>query len=131
MGLDMTILADATPLGFILTADRARAKAFYADVMGFPLQVEDAFGAVFDMAGLTVRLTDIAGHRAGPHAILGWTVPDIRASVRALAARGVTCTIYPGFGHDDDGVWTSPDGKTALAWFPDPDGNMLSLAQKG
>lgn len=126
----MTTLANASPLGFILTSDRARAKVFYAEVMGFPLQIEDHYGAVFDMAGLTVRLTDIEGHQAGPHAVLGWTVPDLRASVRALAAKGITFTVYPGFGQDDEGVWTSPDGKTALAWFPDPDGNILSLAQK-
>lgn len=119
----------AVPVGFVLTGDRARAKAFYADVMGFRLLSEDGFAAVFDMGGLTVRLTDIAGHVAGPHTVLGWTVPDIRAAVRELAGKGVTFLVYEGFGQDADGIWTSPDGAVRVAWFADPDGNNLSLTE--
>jgi catechol 2,3-dioxygenase-like lactoylglutathione lyase family enzyme len=127
----MTLPAGATPLGFILTADRPRALAFYTAVMGFALLGEDAYGATLDMAGLTVRLTDIEGHKAGPHAVLGWTVPDIEAAAQALVAKGVAFTIYPGFGQDANGIWSAPDGSVRLAWFPDPDGNMLCLTQRG
>ena len=35
---------------------------------------------------------------------------------------------YSFFQQDDKGVWTAPDG-TGVAWFKDPDGNTLSLAQ--
>ena len=111
-------------------ADRPRAIAFYRDVMGFTLCEEDACGALFGMGGLSVRLTDIADHVAGPHPVLGWTVPDLRATVATLAAGGVAMTIYPGFGQDDAGIWSSPDGQTHLAWFPNPDGNSLALAQE-
>ncbi len=120
-----------TAVGFILTADRGRSKAFYADVMGFRQTAEDAFGATFDMAGLTVRLSDIEGHVGAPHPVMGWTVPDIRAAAADLKAKGVSFEIYPGFGQDDLGIWTSPDGAARVNWFKDPDGNVLSLTQIG
>lgn len=43
--------------------------------------------------------------------------------------RGVEFKIYEGMGQDAVGVWTSPDGKAKVAWFTDPDGNVLSLSQ--
>lgn len=122
-------LAAARPVGFILTRDRARSKAFYSDVLGFRLLAEDDFAAVYDMAGLTVRLTDIADHNPSPHTVLGWAVPDIVAAAGALMAKGVTFLIYPGFGQNDLGIWSAPDGSAQIAWFADPDGNNLSLTQ--
>lgn len=38
---------------------------------------------------------------------------------------------YEGFGQDADGIWSSPDGGAKVAWFADPDGNLLSLTQIG
>jgi catechol 2,3-dioxygenase-like lactoylglutathione lyase family enzyme len=119
----------ATPLGFIMTTDRARAVAFYRDIMGFRLLAEDPFAATFDMRGLTVRLSDTGDLAPSPHPVLGWTVKGIHAAVRDLAARGVAFIHYPGMGQDADGVWTSPDGAAAVAFFADPDGNLLSLTE--
>lgn len=115
---------------FIMTANRPAALAFYQGVLGLGLVAEDRYGAVMEGAGLLVRLTDIADHQPSPHPVLGFEVADIRHSCADLAALGVTCLIYPGFGQDAQGVWTSDDGKTRLAWFSDPDGNVLGLSQK-
>jgi hypothetical protein len=81
--------------------------------------------------GATIRLTDLPGHKAAEHTVLGWSVPDIRASVTELKAKGVTFRVYDGFGQDDDGVWSPPGGGARVAWFTDPDGNVLSLTQFG
>jgi hypothetical protein len=35
---------------------------------------------------------------------------------------------YEGMDQDSDGVWTAPGGDK-VAWFTDPDGNVLSLTQ--
>jgi hypothetical protein len=43
----------------------------------------------------------------------------------------VAFKIYDGFGQDADGIWTAPGGAARVAWFPDPDGNLLSLTQFG
>lgn len=126
----MPLPAAATPVAFILTADRSLSKPFYADVLGLELIAEEDFGVVFDLGGgATLRLTDIKDHTPGPHTVLGWEVPDIRAAMAELRSKGVTFQIYEGFGQDEDGVWSFQD--TKLAWFNDPEGNNLSLAQHG
>ena len=125
----MGILQTAPVIGFVLTSDRLRAKQFYSDVLGLRLQSEDDFAAVYEANGIMLRLTTVEGHRAGPHPVIGWSVPDIRASAEALAAQGVRFEIYPGFGQDEWGIWTSPDGAVRVNWFKDPDGNVLSLTQ--
>jgi hypothetical protein len=61
--------------------------------------------------------------------VLGWNVDDIEAAVDALAGRGISFAIYEGMGQDARGIWSAPDGRTKVAFFADPDGNGLSLAQ--
>lgn len=60
--------------------------------------------------------------------MLGWTVPDIDATIRELAGAGVTFVRYDGMAQDDLGVWTAPSG-ARVAWFRDPDSNTLSITQ--
>jgi catechol 2,3-dioxygenase-like lactoylglutathione lyase family enzyme len=127
----MTSLRGLVPVTFIFTADRAALVPFYCDTLGLKLVSQDAFGAVFDLGGTQMRLTDIAGHKPSPHTVLGWEVEDIVATMDALVAKGVTFAIYPGFGQDERGVWTSPDGAARIAWFHDTEGNNLSLMQRG
>src|SRR5688572_1877009 len=89
-GNAMTLRA-APPVVFVLTADRVRAKPFYAGALGLPILSEDPFAVTFDLGqGAVIRLTDLPGHEAADHTVLGWNVPDIRTSVADLKARGVT-----------------------------------------
>jgi predicted enzyme related to lactoylglutathione lyase len=127
----MTLLS-ANPVAFILTADRMRAKPFYAGALGLPILSEDDFAVTFDLGGgVTIRLTDLPGHKGAEHTVLGWGVPDIAAAASELRAKGVTFRIYEGFGQDADGIWSPPGGGAKVAWFTDPDGNVLSLTQFG
>ncbi|OYU14776.1 MAG: glyoxalase [Alphaproteobacteria bacterium PA4] len=123
-------LALATPVTFIITADAARSRRFYAETLGLPLGAQDNFATVYGLAGTILRVTEVPGFVAGPHPVLGWKVADIAATVTALTAAGVAFTIYDGFGQDAQGIWTSPDGVAKVAWFNDPDGNVLSLTQQ-
>ena len=126
----MSLPAAAAPVTFILTADRTLTRPFYADVLGLPVVADDPFGVVFDLgSGATMRLTDMKGHVPSPHTVMGWEVPDIAQAMAALRAKGVKFEIYPDFGMGEDAIW-SHDG-TQLAWFLDPEGNNLSLAQHG
>jgi len=59
---------------------------------------------------------------------LGWAVPDARGAVRELVARGVVIERFEGMDQDELGVWT-PEPGTGVAWFKDPDGNLLSVSQ--
>ncbi|MDF7774135.1 VOC family protein [Sphingomonas sp. AOB5] len=121
-------LGEAVPVVFVNVAERERALTFYRDVLGFPLKSSDAYGDFLDMGSALIRMTALPDYTARPHPMLGWNVPDMGEAVKALVAKGVTFTIYEGLGQGADGVWTSPDG-TKVAFFADPDGNVLSLAQ--
>ncbi|MFM5932235.1 MAG: VOC family protein [Novosphingobium sp.] len=128
----MTIPAASAPLCFVLTADRARSKPFYTDVLGLKLLGEDDHAVTFDIGNRTpMRLTDLPGHKATGHTVLGWHVADLRAVMADLKAKGVTFHTFEGFGQDEDGVWQAPGGGAKIAWFSDPDGNGLSLTQFG
>jgi catechol 2,3-dioxygenase-like lactoylglutathione lyase family enzyme len=124
-------LADARPIAFIVTRDRKAAEPFYGETLGLRRLPGDDFAAVFDLAGMKLRLTEVPDHTPSPHPVLGWQVPDIEAAVQAVAAKGVDMNIYQGMGQDDLGIWTSPDGASRVAFFNDPDGNALSLTQSG
>jgi catechol 2,3-dioxygenase-like lactoylglutathione lyase family enzyme len=129
--LAMTELSHARPVTFILTRNRPASEAFYTRVLGLSPPIDDGFAAVFDLGGAILRITHIPDHTAGAHPVLGWMVDDIEATIRTLTAAGVAMTIYDGIGQDALGIWTAPDGRARVAFFPDPDGNMLSLTEAG
>lgn len=122
-------LADARPVAMINTGDRKLAEPFYADALGLRRTGDDGFAALFDLAGVTLRLTEVPGYAAPAHPVLGWQVDDMEAAVAALNANGVAMTIYPGLGQDEKGIWTAPGRAAKVAFFNDPDGNGLSLTQ--
>ncbi len=128
----MTLPTAAQPVSFVLTSDRTRSKPFYAGALGLAMLDDDAFATTFDLGGgATMRLTDLPGHTGANHTVLGWSVPDIAQAVQDLRQRGITFRIYEGFGQDADGIWQPPGGGAKVAWFTDPDGNVLSLTQFG
>jgi len=57
-----------------------------------------------------------------------WRVADIAATVHGLTGRGVVFLRYEGMDQDENGVWTTRGGDK-IAWFTDPDGNVLLLTQ--
>lgn len=122
-------LTQATPVAFLYVSERERALGYYRDVLGLALTASDPFGDFLDLGGALVRMTVIPGREPAPHPVLGWNVGDIAAAVADLRGRGIDFIVYEGMGQDEDGIWTAPDGKARVAFFADPDGNVLSLAQ--
>lgn len=126
----MAIVPAARPITFILTNDRARAEAFYGDVLELPELSLDEFATVYDLgAGAIMRLTPCRGWEPHEHTVMGWTIPDIGATMAELRGKGMEFLIFDGTGQDDEGLWESDDGAIRAAWFQDPDGNVLSLTQ--
>ena len=122
-------LSGSRPVTFVITRDRTVAEAFYGGTLGLTSLAGDDFSAIYDLAGVPLRLTEVPDHTPSPHPVLGWEVADIVATVQALTAKGVHFNIYDGMGQDALGIWTSPDGTSKVAFFNDPDGNGLSLKQ--
>lgn len=115
-------------VAFAATADPQRARAFYEGVLGLKLVEQTPFALEFDANGVMLRIQVVPQLTPQPHTALGWSVADIAAMVRALAGRGVTFERFPGLEQDQSGIWASPSG-AQIAWFKDPDGNLLSLSQ--
>jgi methylmalonyl-CoA/ethylmalonyl-CoA epimerase len=109
--------------------DLARAVEFYRDVLGATHQASfDPPGlAFFDFSGVRLMLDGIAEAR-GHGAPLYFRVPDIDAACAALEARGVTIDAAPHLiQRDDAGVFGRPGMETWMAFFKDPDGNILAF----
>ena len=123
------MLASAKIMAFIVARDRQAAKTFYGETLGLQLLHEDDFAIVFDCNGTTLRISTMADHIAQKHTVLGWQVADIRQAAAGLRARGVAFMAVEGFQQDDQGIWSPPGSSVRVAWFADPDGNVLSLTE--
>ena len=123
----MGILEAAKPAIIICTRDRARSVAFYRDTLGLAFVREDSFAAIFEVGGATLRVSYVADFAPHGHTILGFTVSDVRGVVQSLRENGVAFEHFPHIPHEEDGIWTAPSGAVSVAWFKDPDGNLLSV----
>ena len=125
------MLSEASLGAFVATAKPAEARAFYEGVLGLRVLSDDQFGMMFDSNGTPLRVSKVETVTLVPYTTLGWGVADIRAEVRSLAAAGVVFERYEGMMTQDElGIWATPGGGF-VAWFKDPDGNLLSLSQLG
>src|SRR5271156_2503914 len=116
-------------VAFVPIVDVERAKAFYRDKLGLRLGNEEIpFALVFDAHGIMLRLAIGGKASPAPGTVLGWRVPEISAVVRDLTQAGIQFERYDFLQQDDLGIWTSPTG-ARVAWFRDPDGNVLSLSE--
>lgn len=116
-------------VAFVTIVDVARAKEFYRDRLGLYLVSEEPpFALVFDARGVMLRLSIAKELQPARGTVLGWQVPDICAAARDLQQAGIHFERYDRMKQDELGIWTSPSG-AKVAWFKDPDGNILSLSE--
>lgn len=113
---------------FLATATPARSKTFYEGTLGLRLVADDDFALVFDCNGTQLRIQKVERVQPASFTALGWQVASIRGAVTGLAKRGILFERYAFLQQDDLGVWEAPS-RTKVAWFKDPDGNLLSLAE--
>ena len=124
-------LASAAVVAFVPTRDPEKARQFYENVLGLDFIADDAFALVFNSNGVTIRVVDVSridSFEPAPFTILGWDASSVEAAVRQLVAKGVEFERFPGMPQDADGIWQSPSG-ARVAWFKDPDGNLLSISE--
>ena len=78
--------------------------------------------------GTSLRMQKDVKYEPQVFTVLGWHVDDIDAAMADLRERGVVFEQYPWMAPDSNGVMEFPGG-AKVAWFKDPDGNVLSLDQ--
>ena len=122
------MLGNSKLVAFVGTRDAERARAFYRDKLGLTLASEDKFALVFDAGGTMLRVTMVEEMSTAKYTVLGWQVADIKSAVQALGRKGVQFERFEFLKQDELGVWTAPSG-AQVAWFKDPDGNLLSVSQ--
>ena len=124
------MLGSTKIVAFVPTTDAARARAFYEGVLGLRFVKDDGFAIVLDANGIMIRVAKVGKDFApAQFTILGWQVSNIENTVQALQAKRVHFEIFGFFKQDELGIWTAPTGDK-VAWFKDPDGNMLSVSQQ-
>lgn len=122
------MLTESKMIGFVSTTDAARARDFYEGKLGFRFVADDSFAVVMRAGQNMVRIGKAKELTPAPHTVLGWEVQDIEAMVAWLTSRGVVLEKYPFVQDQERGIWTAPSGDK-VAWFKDPDGNVLSVSQ--
>jgi catechol 2,3-dioxygenase-like lactoylglutathione lyase family enzyme len=134
--METSLMPARPPLGlqkigcFVGTRDVARAKAFYADTLGLHLVREELpFALIFDAKGTTLRVQMVRELTPAQYTVLGWEVADIVAAAKDLQQAGVKLERFDGIEQDEFGIWTAPGGAAKVAWFKDPEGNILGIAQ--
>ena len=119
-------------IGFIPTRNAEQAREFYERKLGLRFVSDDQFALVFhsggDSGGTMIRVVRVGEFTPVPFTILGSETADIEQDVRDFSDRGVQFERYGFPGQDERGIWTAPGG-AQVAWFKDPDGNVLSLSQ--
>jgi catechol 2,3-dioxygenase-like lactoylglutathione lyase family enzyme len=121
------MLAKKKLKAFVSTVQPQKAIQFYRDILGLKLLSEDKYGFELDADGSYLRISIVEKLTPQPFTVLGWDSDDIISLIKSLNEKGVRFEKYSFIEQDPSGIWTAPDG-TRVAWFKDPDGNLLSLS---
>jgi catechol 2,3-dioxygenase-like lactoylglutathione lyase family enzyme len=122
------MLGSTNIVAFVSTKNSEKARAFYEGLLGLRFVKDDGFAIVLDANGIMVRIAKMQEFTPAQFTVLGWQVSEIETVARALQAKGVHFELFGFFKQDELGIWTAPTGDK-VAWFKDPDVNILSISQ--
>ena len=122
------MLNTAKIIAFVPIHNSERSRPFYEDVLGLRFLSDDPFAMLMESNGVRVRLAKVPVFTPAEFTVMGWDVTDIQKTVTGLQKKGVKFERFPGMEQDKLGIWNAPSG-AKVAWFKDPDGNILSLSQ--
>lgn len=117
------------PVSFLASCNPDQSRKFYEDVLKLKCLSVDPYALVFDCVRTTLRIQIVDNVPYVAYTVLGWEVDDIEQCVKRLSSDGVKFETFEGLVQNDLEIWSSPSG-VSVAWFKDPDGNILSLTQQ-
>ena len=97
------------------------AVNFYRDTLGLPFLFRAQNMAFFDCSGVRLMLALPEANQGDYRSVVYYKVDDIEASAQALRDRGVA------FEQDPSRIARMPDHDLWMAFFRDPDRNLLAL----
>ena len=115
------------------TNDLEKTKDFYGNTLG--IEVKDNPMGILELHmkdGAQVMIYPKDDHQAATFTVLNFLVDDIENRVDELTAKGIKFEQYDmdeNFKTDEKGIMKNSD-ESAIAWFKDPAGNVLSLVEE-
>jgi catechol 2,3-dioxygenase-like lactoylglutathione lyase family enzyme len=122
------MLGSTKVVAFVPITNSEKARTFYQGTLGLRFVKDDGFALVFDANGILLRAAKMKEVIPAHFTILGWEIKNISQVVTDLKAKGVHFEVFGFFKQDELGIWTAPSGDK-VAWFKDPDGNILSVSE--
>jgi catechol 2,3-dioxygenase-like lactoylglutathione lyase family enzyme len=122
------MLSESKLQSIVWTSRLPEAEVFYRDVLGLDLKGRSDGALVFDVNGSDLRISPVPATTPSAHTVLGFSVSDVNSIIGRLAGQGIEFERFHGLPHEANGAFTTPDG-SRVAWFRDPDGNLLSVVQ--
>ena len=113
-------------------SDLDRAREFYEGKLGLSVSIDSGNNVQYKCGEGSVMHVYLSPEHAGKSTatLAGWGVDDVERVLEELTSRGVT------FEHYDEGPIITDErgiatfeGGAKVAYFKDPDGNTLSIAQ--
>jgi predicted enzyme related to lactoylglutathione lyase len=124
------MLADHPVWPILLSTDMARSRAFYHETLGLAIVREDDERMIFACgSGTALVISRSTVGTADTQTQLIWRVPNIRAELVDLRARGVEIGQYSAPDPETDAEGIADMGIQWAAWFTDPSGNVLALVE--
>jgi catechol 2,3-dioxygenase-like lactoylglutathione lyase family enzyme len=111
-------------------SDLSRAKNFYHDTLGLEVEDHDGWIALHFEGGSDVMIYGKQNHQPASYTVLNFPVKKIDDAVDELARKGVAFEHYEGdIATDEKGIHRGDERFPSIAWFKDPDGNILSVLE--
>ena len=127
--MSKSFLSDTPVMCFIATAKPEEAQKFYSETLGLALIADHEYSLLFSVnQTLTLCVQKVPELTPQQFTVFGWQVENIAEAVADLTERGVKFGVYGFLTQDAGGICTFENGDK-VAWFKDPDGNTLSLAE--
>ena len=122
------MLNDKNAVANLAVRNLKTARTFYAETLG--LNVEEQMGglAVHLGGGADTFIYPKDDHVPATFTVLNFLVDDVEAAVDRLTEAGIGFEQYGGeIATDEKGIARGPENGPAIAWFKDPDGNILNV----
>jgi catechol 2,3-dioxygenase-like lactoylglutathione lyase family enzyme len=123
------MLANAFVYASLPTTDLARSRGFYEGTLGLAVEAEGPDYLTYRAGGDTRLFVYSRPPSRAEHTVANFVAGDFDRAIAGLRERGVALQEYdmPDL-QTEGGVLTTPEGR--LAWFEDPDGNILGLFER-
>ncbi len=121
----------------LAVSDMDRARDFYEGKLGLSVGIDSGENLQYRCAEGSVIHVYLSPEHAGKSTatLAGWSVDDVEGVVEELTSRGVTSRGVTFERYDEGPIITDEkgiarfEGGAKVAYFRDPDGNTLSIAQ--